>query len=940
MVSILDIIENSDYLIKKRGKFMKTVKSIKNYPIIIYTIIFLFVFSLYYGLFLIEGKTLIWKSDGINQHFSILYDFNEIIRNFIKNPSNGIMEWSWNIGYGSDIIGAYSYYVIGDPFSYLSLLFPLDKLEIVYDFLITLRLYFAGLAFTLYCRRMRFSNYGTILGSISYSFSGFIIMSAIRHPYFINPLIILPLVFICIENILDNKKKYLFSIIVSVSMISNFYFAYMLAIISIIYSFLRYFELKNLKNIKFSRYFFNLLLYFIIGILISSVIFLPTLYSILTSSRILSDNTQQSILIYPIAYYINLIYSSISSGSYPFWTVLTLPALTFILLPLFVRDRKSHKTYFYMTIIFFIMILIPFFGSAMNGFSSISNRWSFVFAFISSLIIVLGFDNIKSINKVDILWSIVILSIFFVFGIIKLKFPKVKNEVFPSVFLGIITIGFILYYLKLKRKNILKNNRILFFGLCILLSLNIIFNNYYRYSINGNNYIKEFLDRGEAFSYYKDSFNCAEKYIKSNDKSFYRISKADNVSRDKTRNNSIVLNYNGIDSFLSINNGYLAKFSRSLNNRAFTPNSPIINFDNRPIVSSLMGVKYYISKEDEDPRFNPLINKVKNIGEFSIYKNNNVLPFGYVYSNILDIGTFDSLNGLEKEEALVYCASVDSKYSNSNIKSIPSKLENIIFDTKNSTAKISYNKITVTKPNETVILNINNKSEGNIYVNIRNLKFTPFSKGLEEKGESKDFNNKIKHLVKNLYNINNGDGFKINASYKNISKNFNKPDGLDASGYFDMDNILYNLGYHNDLDSSEPIILTFKNPGEYSYDDLEVINLPIKKYDEEFKKLRSNNFVIDKVYNDKILGNINSSKDGILTFQIPYCRGWEVKVNGKKVEIFPVNKAFLGINIESGKSEIELKYKTPLLRIGLVITIIGITILLVFIILEKRNKDT
>ena len=70
---------------------MKVLNRLKKSPIFIYTIIFLVIFSLYYGLFLVEGKTLIWKSDGINQHFSILYDFNEIIRNFIKNPSDGIM---------------------------------------------------------------------------------------------------------------------------------------------------------------------------------------------------------------------------------------------------------------------------------------------------------------------------------------------------------------------------------------------------------------------------------------------------------------------------------------------------------------------------------------------------------------------------------------------------------------------------------------------------------------------------------------------------------------------------------------------------------------------------------------------------------------------------------------------------------------------------------
>lgn len=925
---------------------MKNFKIMKKSSVIIYTMIFIIIFSLYYVVFLQEDKTLIWSGDGINQHFSILYDFNEIIRNFIKNPSSGISEWSWNIAYGSDIIGAYSYYIIGDPFSYLSLLFPINKLEFAYNLLIALRLYCAGLVFICYSKRMKFSNYGGILGGISYAFSGFVIMSAIRHPYFINPLIILPLVFICIENILENKKKYLFSIIVAMSMISNFYFSYMIAIISIIYALLRYIELGKVRRIKFKKYFGNLFIYFSIGILISCIILLPTLYSIITSSRISSDNSQETILLYPIGYYINLLYSSISSGSYPFWTVLTLPILTFILLPVFIKVRKGYKTYFYMTVIFFIMILIPFFGSMMNGFSSISNRWTFSFAFISSVIIVLGFDNLNKIDKKDIVFSILILLSFIGLGALNIVFKKVSNTVFPSIFLGSIIVTFIFYYTKALKNNISKSNGIVFIILLVLLSLNIIFNNYYRYSVSGNSYIKEFLDKDKAFAYYGESFGGVEDYIKENDKSFYRIGKADNISRDKTRNNSFVLNYNGIDSFLSVNNGYLAEFSKSLNNRAFTPNSPIINFDNRPIVSNIMGVKYYISKKDKNPRFDPSIKKIYDKGQFSVYEKENVLPFGYVYSNILDKNVFDNLNGLQKEESLVNYASVDSRYSKSNVNDVSSSLESISFDTKNSTAEIIGKKIIVTEPNQKVILNINpmNIKKGNLFVNIKNLEYTKLPKGLKTQKEIDKFNNgnfkdKLKFIIRGFCEINEGDSFVINASYRNINKNFSKPDMLDASGYFEMNDIIYNLGYYEDIKNGDFIALTFIKAGEYSYESLEVINLPIEKYNNQFEKLRENDFDIASISNDKVIGNVSSAIDGVLTFQIPYSKGWKVKIDGEEIEVFPVNEAFIGVNLKAGNHYVELIYKTPFLRLGAIFSSIGVVLLISISIMQKKFSN-
>lgn len=912
---------------------MKKINKLKN-PILIYTILFTIIFLAYYGIFILNNRSLIWNADGINQHFSILYDFNEMIREFIRNPSNGLAEWSWNIGYGSDIIGTYSYYVIGDPFAYLSLLFPLDKLELVYDLLIALRLYFAGFAFLMYGRRMKFSNYAIILGSIPYAFSGFALMTALRHPYFINPLILLPIAFIGIENILDNRKKYVFSIIVVISMISNFYFCYMIAIISVLYAILRYFEVRKSKNIAFIKYFSRLFLYFLIGIMISCVILLPTLYSIITSSRITSDDTQKSILLYPISYYANLLYTSISSGSYPFWTVLTFPIITTVLLPLFIKVRKKYFSYFSMFIIFSIMVLLPFFGSMMNGFSSISNRWTFAFAFVSSIIIAVCFDNLKFIGKKEIYLGGLILFCYGILGVIRIMFPKIKSQVFPSVFIGIIIILILYRYLKVERKTGLNEKKV-FRAILLLVLINVIFNNFYRYSSFGNNYVKQFLKRGTAFSYYEDSFGGAEEYIKEKDTGFYRIAKADNVSRDKTRNNSFFLNYNGIDAFLSINNGYLAEFSRTLNNRAFTPNSPIINFDNRPIVSDVMGVKYYISRADKNSRINSAAVNVKDIGKYSVYENEDVLPFGYVYSSVLDKNVFDKLNGVEKEESLVYAASVDQKYAKSNINSIKSKLNEMSFEIEKSEPTIKENKIKVNKSNEKIIFKIkdNEINEGNIYLNIKNLKYKPLVK------ETKEDNlyRKVKGKIKNFAGWSSGDKFTISASYKGITKNFNKPDSLNASGYFEMDSALYNLGYLNQRKNLNDIIeLTFKNAGEYTFDSIEIFNMPT--YKDEIKKLKENSFNIEKVNNDEVLGNITSSTDGVLMFQIPYSRGWNITIDGEEVKTFPVNGAFIGCNMESGKHEIQLVYKTPFLRSGLIIAVIGIGLLIFLENLQRRNK--
>lgn len=59
-----------------------------------------------------------------------------------------------------------------------------------------------------------------------------------------------------------------------------------------------------------------------------------------------------------------------------------------------------------------------------------------------------------------------------------------------------------------------------------------------------------------------------------------------------------------------------------------------------------------------------------------------------------------------------------------------------------------------------------------------------------------------------------------------------------------------------------------------------------------------------------------------------------------EVSTFIANKYFLGINITKGEHQIEMKYTTPYLKEGLVISIIGILILGIIIFIENFGKNT
>ena len=88
------------------------------------------------------------------RHLNSLAYYGEYLRNilhsvFVEHNLNSHVDM--HIGYGSDILTTLHYYVIGDPLTLLSVFVSPEKTEYLYAFLIFLRIYLAGIAFSRYC---------------------------------------------------------------------------------------------------------------------------------------------------------------------------------------------------------------------------------------------------------------------------------------------------------------------------------------------------------------------------------------------------------------------------------------------------------------------------------------------------------------------------------------------------------------------------------------------------------------------------------------------------------------------------------------------------------------------------------------------------------------------------------------------------------------------
>ena len=195
---------------------MKETENQKELPYDIYAVLSLHGGSCFFPLFISMEKTFVWDSDGVTQHFNALLYYRswlrEILRTVFVEHRLEIPLWDLKIGYGSDILTTLHYYAYGDPLNLLSVFVPKEAwMDEFYSFLILLRIYLAGLSFSFFCFQRQEKKMAVLMGALLYAFSFWTIFAAVRHPYFMNPMIYFPLVLAGADRIFRKKRPFLYS---------------------------------------------------------------------------------------------------------------------------------------------------------------------------------------------------------------------------------------------------------------------------------------------------------------------------------------------------------------------------------------------------------------------------------------------------------------------------------------------------------------------------------------------------------------------------------------------------------------------------------------------------------------------------------------------------------------------------------------------------------
>ncbi len=485
------------------------ISKLKKHYYICYTLLFLVMCVVVFGLFWYNGKSFVWKNDGLPQHYmGYLYYgryLRTIVRSILFDHTFSIPSFSMSIGYGSDILTTLSYYVIGDPICALTVFVPTKYMVYFYDFSILLRFYLSGITFSQLCLYVnqkhedKFSKTAVMIGAFIYVFCGFALIAGARHPYFMNPMIYFPLVILGMEMILNKEKPHMFVLGVFLSSISNFYFFYMIVILTILYVIWRLIFIYHRGEIREALCVLGKIAgYSILGTAMSAVILIPTILLFFGDAR--SESGYMHTVFYTLADYQKSISSFIAVNTTHDWLYLGYAAVALIAVFLLFMKRGKYKNIKIAFIGMIVMLSIPIIGRIMNGYSYASNRWEWAFSLLIGYIVVLMWDKLLVINFKRKFQLMLCLCGYFALCMLMTK-SRTIDFFIPMI------LAFIFLCLLIFRNG--KYQSTLTVACIICVFMNIAVNAQLMYSPRFNNYISEFADNKD----FMDNYNKTEANV-------------------------------------------------------------------------------------------------------------------------------------------------------------------------------------------------------------------------------------------------------------------------------------------------------------------------------------------------------------------------------------------------------------------------------------------
>ena len=838
--------------------------------------------------------------------------FFEALRNAVTG--DGSLLYSFYRSLGGEFMGMYAYY-LASPLSYIVVLFPQTRILEALLCIILLKTGLCGLTFGYYLHKnsARPNKSAILAFSVMYALCAFAVVHQ-NNMMWTDALIWLPLLTLGLEQLIKNGKYKLFVVALAFSLMSNFYIGYMVCIYAALYFLYYYFSCEpeslnpNGKKLHFIKTGVRFGIFAILSAAISAVIIFSAYYSLTFGKNDFSNpNWAVRAKFEFLDFFTKFLpssYDTVRPEGLPF---VYCGLLTLILVPIYFMSKKIRAREKVASVLFISVFVLSFIIAPLDliwhGFQTpnwLNYRYSFMLCFF---LLILAYKGLGNIRKTSEKFVLAICSFIILFAAIcqKMEFETYvtsnkKLLEFQTIWLTVIATVALLVVLCLliRAKNPRKRESITaILAIVVCLEIfcsslacvvqfddDVVYSNYSGY----NDYLGEIRP--------------VVNYVKEYDTSFYRMEKLSH----RRYNDNMALAMRGLSNSTSTLNSDTLEF---LENMGYTSKSHLSQYSGgTPVSDSLLGIKYLIDKKDSEA-LKHYYSEIYSDENYAAYYNPYSLSLAYgVDDSVKEFDFEDHYTHYEKQNALVsamlgsdtvlpiYVPIPESSYMESNTGcSVESDSVQVTYTPVNSGNSASFSYfVTATYSGEYFF-----------YIPTKISRDTKISVNGYSKGDYLGSNND--HIVPLGY-FEEGQNIKVTITLK------------------------------------EEALTVYRKCNYFWYLDRDA-------FEDAFSKLKAApQFVIDEEYSEHHLtGKITTDRsDYMIQTSIPYDKGWQVYVDGEKVEIYETLDALVAFDIaDAGEHTLELKYSPISFRLGSLLSISGTAVFIVLCVLDfvvKKLRKT
>ncbi|MCQ2505884.1 MAG: YfhO family protein [Lachnospiraceae bacterium] len=797
-------------------------------------------------------------------------------RNAILNGEN--ITYSFSSILGGETMALIGYYVLS-PLNLLFLVFPVEEVSRVAFYIIALKVLLAGITSACFFGRKNGYALSSLIFSTSYALSGYI-FAYFMHMMWLDSFYMLPLVAIGLEKLVSCRKSLMYILTLTYTFIVNYYTGYMVAGFCVIYfAYLLISEEYDFHEVRQS------VLKFIFSSLssgmLSAVTLIPTAISQLGSR----ETSSSSNFDFTASQYLSKLFTSSFSSSefskgapniYCGVLILQLVILSLISFGKKYSVRKKIAQILLLSafILSFTIEKLDLVWHLLSKPHSFTYRYSFIFVFAALIVAQDYFEHKREKLK---LWQILLTDVICISMIVFVRKSYLENVDNIGLYIDLLLVLIFsnILYLRNRIDRIKVRYDFIFSALILIIHAGVL---YY----NASTYMSVFTFDDKSEKGYYNSLVKYVDYVKYHeDDGLYRIEKGSY----NTINDSWLLSYNGLSSFSSSDKEFVRNFTADLGyNKSYYWGS----YDQGASLAadSLLGIKYFITSKEAE--YYDLVIKA---GKYAIYKNPYAFEFGFAANKNVKETLLSTERPFENQNRIF-----------SGILGKEVTLFDLVSDFEISSSENV--KLSESDSSEYMFSNRNTSKDGIIHIHF--------------KAEN---NNKYYLFISSTYE-------------PNVRLSVN---GVSLGSYLSTNHQgMIELGK---FEAMEEVDIAMK----MSLSHCGISNIQIASFDEDafveaYNESKGNNWSVKEHGNNFIKASISNDEDSTLFLTIPYNSGWKATIDGEKVEIYKLFDTLMGIDLEKGTHEVMLKYEVVGLKLGILVSLLGIALFILIMINDRKEE--